>query len=575
MADQPNTEQQDTIISHDGTAFISACPGAGKTRCIVERARKLLSQDHNLFGIAFLSFTNAAISELNERLRLSGLLSSPTFPNFVGTFDSFIWHYLVEPFGIGVNTQPLKLIPDTDNLMVSAYPGSREFPLNMFDRDTGAIDQERAAQERFQSDPAGFERAAIRMRATLKENGHLDFQDVRDAAMANLNNPALSSRLATVLRARFKEIIVDEAQDCNPEDLFIVTWLRSTALIPTKVVCDPHQSIYGFRGGVNQELFDFAGTFPQDEHLPLTGNFRSSSNICKAVHMLRAPSHRGDEDTALGKNSGNEISIHILSYSGAGVSTSIGASYLGLAEAHGFTPKDCRIVAKTRSSSNKANGLVNEGVGGTEVLKLAEAAMKFQYSSNPAEKLKAVVEAHKISLSIAGELENKTYHQAVNDLEIEDLAWRGQFVKILESLKYDVNNGDSRNEWIQRARVQYSTFLPPGGRTISQRLRNEARLEEVLGVGPSTDLVSKTIHEVKGKEYPTVCIVLTTSSLKSILTHLEEESDEEWAEEARALYVAASRAQQLLVFACPRSQAKRLKDHLEASGAVVETTEIL
>jgi len=574
MADQPNTEQQETIICHDGTAFISACPGAGKTRCIVERARKLLSQGHDFSGIAFLSFTNAAISELDERLRLDGLLSFPVFPHFIGTFDSFIWHYLVEPFGIGVNTQPLRLIPDTSNLMVSAFPGSREFPLNMFDRATGAIDQERAVQERFQSDPTRFERAAIRMRATLKENGHLDFQDVRYAAMENLQNPNLSNRLAAVLRARFKEIIVDEAQDCNPEDLFIVDWLRSTTLIPTKVVCDPHQSIYGFRGGVKKELFDFAESFQEDEHLPLSGNFRSSSNICKAVHMLRAPSHRGDEDTALGNNSGCEISIHILSYSGVGVSTSIGACFLGLAEAHGFTPKDCRIVAKTRSSGNKANGIINEGGGGTETMKLAGAAMKFQHSLDPSEKLKAVVEAHKISLSIAGELEDKTYHQALNDLGMEDLAWRGQFVNILESLKYDVNNGNNRNEWVQRARIQFSPFLPPGGRTISQRLRNEARLDDVLGIGPSTDLVSKTIHEVKGKEYPAVCVVLTTSSLKSILTHLDEEPDEEWAEEARALYVAASRAQRLLVFSCPKSQSKRLKTRLGVSGAVVEVTEI-
>lgn len=574
MADMPNTEQQDTIICHDGTSFISACPGAGKTRCIVERARKLLSRDQSPSGIAFLSFTNAAISELEERLRIDGLLSFPAFPHFVGTFDSFIWHYLVQPFGIGVNTQPLRLIPDKGNLMVSAYPGSREFPLNMFDRITGAIDQERAAQERFQSDPTPFEQAAKRMHATLKANGHLDFQDVRDAAMENLKKTALSSRLATVLRARFKEIIVDEAQDCNPEDLFIVNWFRSTALIPTKVVCDPHQSIYGFRGGVNQELFDFADTFPTVEHLPLTGNFRSSSNICKAVHMLRAPSHRGDEDAALGKNRDSEISVHILSYSGRGVNTDIGASFLDLAAARGFSPEECILVARTRSSANKANGAVNHDVGGAEILRLADATMKFQHLSSPAEKLKAVVEAHKISLSIAGELKNKTYHQALNELEIEELALRGQFVKILESLKYDESAGNNRNEWVQRARAQYGPFLPAGERTISQRLRNEANLDRILGNGPSTELVTKTIHEVKGKEFPAVCVVLTTAALNSVLTHLEKEPDEEWAEEARTLYVAASRAKDLLVFACPKSQSDRLKAHLEVNGTAVKVSNV-
>lgn len=91
---------------------------------------------------------------------------------------------------------------------------------------------------------------------------------------------------------------------------------------------------------------------------------------------------------------------------------------------------------------------------------------------------------------------------------------------------------------------------------------------------PSTDLLSRTIHEVKGKEYPAVCVVLTSANLKSILTHLEEEPDEVWAEEARTLYVAASRAKQLLVFACPRSQSNRLKRHLESSGAVVDVSNI-
>ena len=136
------------------------------------------------------------------------------------------------------------------------------------------------------------------------------------------------------------------------------------------------------------------------------------------------------------------------------------------------------------------------------------------------------------------------------------------------------NNGHNRKEWIERARYEFRLFLPAGGPTISQKLRNEAKLDGVLGIVQSTDLPRRTIHEVKGKEYPAVCVVLTTARLNSIITYLEEEPDDVWAEEARALYVAASRAEQLLVFACPRSQSKRFKGHLESSGAIVEITEI-
>lgn len=574
MADFPITKEQASIVDCNGTAFISACPGAGKTRCIVERARILLSKNEKNAGVAFLSFTTAAVSELEERLRSDGLLRSPAFPHFLGTFDSFIWHYLVEPFGIGVNAQPLKLIPDTGKLLVSAYPGSREFPLEMFDRATGVMDPGRAIKEGFRSDPTRHEQSAARLREKLLQNGHLDFQDVRDAAKANLQNADLSIRLAYVLKAKFEEVIVDEAQDCNPEDLFIVDWLRSTAGIPTKVVCDPHQSIYGFRGGVNQELFDFSGTFEDHEYLPLTGNFRSARNICKAIYMLRAPSYRGAEDEALGEFKDSKISIHVLSYKGAGVSTDIGSSFQDLIEGYGFLPEESRIIAKTRGSGYKANGGVADGTGGSLSMRLAAAAMKFQFSSSPLDKLKAISEAHELSLSIAGELEESTYHQAVSDLGLEELTWRGQFVKKLEALNFDANEGHNRNEWIARARSEFSTFLPVGGPTISQKLRNEAKLDNVLGIGPSTNIPCRTIHEVKGKEYPAVCVVLTTASLNSILTHLEDEPDDKWAEEARALYVAASRAEQLLVFACPRSQSGRLKGHLETSGAAVEINEI-
>lgn len=94
------TEQQQRVIEHVGSAFIAACPGAGKTRVMVERARKLLGGRPTGRGIAFLSFTIAAVSELEDRLRREGLVETPAFPHFIGTFDAFLWQFLVAPFGI-------------------------------------------------------------------------------------------------------------------------------------------------------------------------------------------------------------------------------------------------------------------------------------------------------------------------------------------------------------------------------------------------------------------------------------------------------------------------------------------
>ena len=46
------TGEQTRIIGHAGSAFVAACPGAGKTRVLVERARSLLAERSAGRGIA-------------------------------------------------------------------------------------------------------------------------------------------------------------------------------------------------------------------------------------------------------------------------------------------------------------------------------------------------------------------------------------------------------------------------------------------------------------------------------------------------------------------------------------------
>ncbi len=574
MAEFTPTPEQVVIVENEGSAFISACPGAGKTRCIVERARVLLSKPQTCRGLALLSFTNAAISELQERLSRNRLLPAPVFPHFVGTFDSFIWHYLVEPFGIDMCDGPLRVIPDTCDLMVTPFPGAQGLRLDCFERVTGKVIPAEAGKVGFNRDPARHEMAAQKLRERLEKRGQLDFSDVRRIANANLGDEAFSNRLGRILSARFGEVIVDEAQDCNPNDLSIIDWLRATANIPTKVVCDPHQSIYGFRGGISEELFKYAYTFEEGERLSLTGNFRSSRHICKVVHSLRAPSQRGEEDEALGYLKDCDLNVHVLSYSGRGVSTQIGEAFTTLATDNGIDPKDCRLTAKTRRSGLKAIGAYTEDVGQSLSLRLANAVIRFHHTDSSKGKFAAITDAHLITMIVSEKMNGRTYHQVISEDNLEALSWRGQVVKILQSLRFDAIAGHTRDEWIARARSELSPFLPAGAGTIAQKLRNQAQLDDILGSAPAPGLSARTIHEVKGKQYKGVCVVLTTAKAKGILTHLESEPDNSMAEDARELYVAASRAQKLLVFACPKSQSERLVKLICSHGAAVCVSEI-
>jgi len=569
------TPEQQSIVDHDGSAFVSACPGAGKTRCITERARKVLSESSKGKGIAFLSFTKAAIGELEERLQDEGLLPTPALPYFVGTFDSFIWKYLVEPYGIDVGDKRISLIPDKDELTVKPFPKGQDIKLSCFNRDTGALIQSKAPGLRSPSTHAAYETAARNARNRLLEQGYVDFHDVREIAARNLSNPIFNGRLAQILRARFREIIIDEAQDCNPDDLDIVEWLRSTANISTKVVCDPHQSIYGFRGGVFKELFEYEKRFPSEQRLSLSGNFRSSDHICKAIHSLRAPEYRAlsSPDTALGPHRDSEIQIHVLSYHGS-VSNVIGASFITLLRRHDFKAHQSRLVAKTRASALNAVGAYTGKVGQSLIQQLASAVMKFHYSDGSKARLEAIQETHYLLLYAGGCLEGKTYHQYISDEGLEAVSWRGHVLKILRVLKFDASRGDSREEWLGRVRQEFGPFIQNSGKTVAQLFRNEAKVNSILGVTPVSELIPATIHEVKGLEFEGMCVVLTTATANGILNYLSGNSDGAKAEEARVFYVAASRAEKLLVIACPQGQSERLVDHISQYGAHVTVSEI-
>jgi superfamily I DNA/RNA helicase len=85
------------------TKDIQACPGAGKTTSLVAKldiiAQHMPFKDNS--GILVLTHTNVAVDEIKKKLGLNAktLLS---YPNHVGTFQSFVNKFLAIPFYIHI-----------------------------------------------------------------------------------------------------------------------------------------------------------------------------------------------------------------------------------------------------------------------------------------------------------------------------------------------------------------------------------------------------------------------------------------------------------------------------------------
>jgi DNA helicase II / ATP-dependent DNA helicase PcrA len=572
------TDEQRRVIEHPTSAFISACPGSGKTRVMVERARILLRGAQRSRGVAFLSFTNAAISELEARLQQDGLLPFPVFPHFIGTFDSFIWQFLIAPFGVPECNEPAHLIPDNDNVPIRPSEQVRVLPLKCFDRTTGNIIPVKARLLGYNPSAntgltKAYETIARNYRARYLARGELNFDDVRELAKARLQDSTLAQKLAAALSARFSELIVDEAQDCNPADLEIIRWLRDAGII-VKVICDPHQSIYAFRGGVTEQLIAFGTTFQSQDRLTMRGNFRSSANICKAIVILRHKDSRTVVDQALGEYRDEPAHIHILSYPGKSVSAAIGAKFQELAGGMNLDVTQCPVLAATRSSGCRAIGQPSESNSNEMTLRLAEAVTDFHFSFEAGNQRVALEELHRIALELEGHLNGVSYHQHLKAQGINRFVWRPRILQLARELRYDPTIYSTVDDWHGRAKTLLASCLPAGGSSINQRLRKTKNLANALGVAPTSCSPARTIHSVKGMQFPAVCVVMTSHTAKGILDYLETGNPVEHAEASREIYVAASRAERLLAIAIPKSQAERLANHIGSMGAQVTLTNL-
>lgn len=574
------TEEQSAIIEHDGSAFVVACPGSGKTRLLVERARKLFRVLGQGRGIAFLSFTHAAVFELETRLSQERLLPAPVFPNFIGTFDSFVWQFLIAPFGLPGATVRPRLIADTAGLPVVPFDGAQPLPLSCFCSYTGAILEVEAKSQGFDVSQKpdyqvqAYQTTASRIRKRLLDHGHLGFDEARSLALQRISDAQAAERIALALKGRFYEVIVDEAQDCNPDDLKIITWLRDSGL-PTKVVCDPNQAIYAFRGGVTDHLYAFAETFRPGQRKKVTGNFRSSPNICKAVAGFRPIATRGEPDEALGALKGHAAPVEILSYGGNSVPSSIGETFCAILRGAGLDTSSAPIVASTKASGAAASGQARTKGSQHRTLRLAEAISEFHFAAGYSDLKKSMESAHALFLELEGKLGAASYHQHIADNDIDSASWRSRVVTLLRSLRFSPSvHGDARG-WHSAVKQVLERELSIDDReSISQKLRWHSGLEGLFADAPDDIVLPRTIHSVKGMQFPAVCVVTTPRTLRGILDFLHTGDHADKAEGARKLYVAASRAERLLVIAAPTSQALRLKVHLEAQGTSVNIRNI-
>ena len=235
-----------------------------------------------------------------------------------------------------------------------------------------------------------------------------------------------------------------------------------------------------------------------------------------------------------------------------------------------MTLEDARILAKTKSTGLSAVGAAEKPSNALSV-KLAEAVSKFHGFRAPSDIVQATKDLHHIVLTIRGELDLENHDVILARENFDHLQNRLEMLGLLEKMSFTGTGEGAVRAWLNSAKETLEQYT--GVTKLGHKLRFDASLQNILDDSKAQKIASRTIHEVKGMEFDAVCVVLTSTTAKSILDHIIDGSSQS-AEEARLIYVAASRAKRALMIACPKSQATRLKKHLLKFNVPVTTKDI-
>lgn len=425
------TEEQKEFLDAEGKVVIKACPGSGKTYTV---AHKLLSYVDNWkdyhSGVAVLSFTNVASNEIYEKAQsIHGGLGKLGYPHFIGTVDSFIDEYIVLRYGhlhtVGKVRPRIAL---ADNWKIPYKYWRSECHRN------GCVDN---IEQFYYGIDKNFYKGNEQVTCDLRKAKVLPCQQYKrmlsDKGIVFQNETALFAyqllkkypKVAAAIAERFPIIIIDEVQDTSINQMAVFDLLSESGMRSMFLVGDPDQSIYEWRNA-NPECLLQKLEDPNWKTIELTGNFRSSQNICNVTSFFSASLRGNGSNNAIGdwkdetekpillltkKNSEEEIINYFLNK----------CSKMGIE----ISPKNVAVLTRGRIySDTDITGLWKS----KEIELFAKAAYEWKFGSRK----KAYQEASKASYNIVfnEDVDDYVMKQKIREYTDED-TWKDYVIDIL------------------------------------------------------------------------------------------------------------------------------------------------
>lgn len=519
-----------------------------------------------------ISFTRVARDQIASRCRQAGRGDLVQAPHFIGTFDSFIWEFLVKPLRpadpaprlleswsavkapvegmdrtVNLGQIPLTVRVTNDNVQETV-------DWDLLDRDT-----ERTIAGSARS-PQQWEKAVLATRKTWCDRGYYTGHEARFLALRHLRSGKAPWLLPPVL-SRFAEVVLDEAQDCSKVDLAILELLHHAGM-PLVLVGDPDQAIYAWRGAEPKALGEFVQRIAATT-IPLTGNRRSSQIICRIAATLRAGSRPAD--TAVIRHDTLPVAVFPTRFAARGSNHVHAASGRAVAEvfrdharAHEIPLQQCLLTAHRYAT---LPGMTRERPNTNALTSLAWAhTVTHTPTAAPSQLARACSHAARVLLGYWFPDETGSPERICTSLDIPIGRLNRTAFAFLYSLPAP-HKGWAADVWqAMKTWPPLPGASPAGGKG---RLGGTPTLTVATA---DTGMRAAIVHQVKGDEADAVLLFLPDAGT----AHRWATGDPTTDELLRIWYVALTRARRLAALAIPEDEAQPLAQLLRAHQVPIE-----
>jgi len=298
-----NPAQLEAVMTTEGPVLVIAGAGSGKTRTIVYRLARLVSQGVDPASILLLTFTRKAAQEMLHRAGYL-LSSNPDGAASLaavagGTFHAFAFSVLRRHARLAGYDAGFTIMdrPDAEDVAAKVRDqlglgkGDRSFPKKgtVCELISKARNKETDVPGVLQREAyhllphaADLEQIAEGYHAFKRDHGLLDYDDLLFMLERLLRENA---ELRAYYQEQFRYLMVDEYQDTN------LVQARLTALLTGEggnimAVGDDAQSIYAFRGANVENILQFPRIFPGTKIIKLEQNYRSTQPILTLTNAI-------------------------------------------------------------------------------------------------------------------------------------------------------------------------------------------------------------------------------------------------------------------------------------------------